>query len=183
MKYFNLSLTVLVISVFGNAIDVLSGGPDALAKGGDNKVVWHSFDEGMAKAAKEKKNVLIDFYTSWCHWCKTMDEKTFSNSEVAKKLKKQFVSIRINAESNTEKATYKGETYTNVQLTQSFGVRGFPSLAFLDKQGEPITVVPGFIPPETFVYILDYVNQECYKKQMSFEDFMKKKGECDEVKK
>lgn len=165
-----------------NHIEAKSEGPAPESKHRGKKVVWYSFDKGLAKAAKEKKNVLIEFYTGWCHWCKVMDEKTFSVPAVRKKLAKRFVTIRINAESNTEKATYKGQTYTNVQLTRAFGVNGFPSLAFLDKQGEPITVVPGFIPPETFIHILDYIDKDCYKKQMSFEEFMKK-GECDETKK
>ena len=34
---------------------------------------WLKFDEGMAKAKKENKSVLVDFYTDWCHWCKEME--------------------------------------------------------------------------------------------------------------
>ena len=86
--------------------------------------------------------------------------------------------MRINAESESETATYKGKTYTNLELTRAFGVNGFPSLAFLNPDGEIITIVPGYIPAETFIYILDYIDQECYKKQMSFQEFMKRKGDC-----
>ncbi|MBN1348593.1 thioredoxin fold domain-containing protein [candidate division KSB1 bacterium] len=143
------------------------------------KVTWLGFNEGLKKAAKEKKNILVDFYTDWCHWCKVLDEKTFKDPQVSKKLADRFITIRINAESTTESVQYKGNTFSNIELTQAFRVTGFPSLGFLNADGDVITLVPGFVPPETFIYILDYIDKECYKKQMSFEEFMKKKGECE----
>jgi len=140
---------------------------------------WLSFDEGITLAEKEEKPVVIDFYTSWCRWCKVMDEKTFSDPEVSSYLSEHFVTIRINAESRSEKFTFKGTEYTPVQLTRAFGVRGFPSLAYLDGEGELITIVPGFVPKETFLPFLHYIQRECYKQQMSFEEFLEKQGDCE----
>ncbi len=141
--------------------------------------VWLSFNSGMKLALRDKKPVVIDFYTSWCKWCKVMDEKTFSKPEINKYLEENFVAIRINAESRSEKLTYKGRKYTPVELTRRFGVRAFPSIAYLDPEGELITIVPGFIPPEMFLPMLRYIKKECYKQKMSFEDFLKKQEECD----
>jgi thioredoxin-related protein len=143
------------------------------------KAVWVKFDAGLAAAAKEKKHMIVDFYTDWCHWCKVMDEKTFSDAQVNKKLSERFVTVRLAAENASEQATFHGNTYSNVELTRAFGVNGFPSLAFLDSNGEIITIVPGYVPPETFIQILEYIDQGCYKKQMSFDEFMQKKGDCD----
>jgi len=145
----------------------------------ERKAVWMTFDEGLAKAKAEKKNMIVDFYTNWCHWCKVMDEKTFQEQNVNKKLVERFITVRINAEDETETATFKGTTYNNIELTRAFNVRGYPALAFIDTDGEIITVVPGYVPADKFIYFLDYIDQECYKNQMSFEDFMKKKGDCD----
>jgi len=141
---------------------------------------WLSFDKGLAKAKADKKNIIVDFYTDWCHWCKVMDEKTFRDPGVNQKLVERFITVRLNAEDGAQTASYKGQTFTNIELTQAFGVRGFPSLAFMDMDGEIITLVPGYVPAETFLYLLDYIDQECYKKQMPFEEFMKKKGECED---
>lgn len=143
-----------------------------------NKAVWISFNEGLAKAKTEKKNMIVDFYTDWCHWCKVMDEKTFQQEKVNKKLVERFITVRINAEDKSKTATYKGRTFSNPELTTAFGVKGYPSLAFIDPKGEVITLVPGYIPAETFLYFLDYIDKECYKKQVSFEEFMKRKGDC-----
>ena len=141
---------------------------------------WLAFEEGMKKAVAEKKPVVIDFYTSWCRWCKVMDEKTFSDPEVARYLGDHFVAIRINAESRTEEYEYEGRRYTPVELTRHFRVTGFPSLAFLDAEGELVTIIPGFIPAETFLPLLRYMRKECYKQRMTFEEFMKRMEECEE---
>ncbi len=139
------------------------------------KGTWHSFDEGISLAAKQDKTILVDFYTNWCHWCKVMDEKTFQNETIAKKLKDRFVTVRLNAEDSQSYSNYQGVTYSNVELTRAFGITGYPSLAFLDSSGKPITIIPGFVPPEQFVDILDYIDKKCYAKDVSFEDFLKTK--------
>ncbi|MBC8183948.1 thioredoxin family protein [candidate division KSB1 bacterium] len=147
------------------------------------EVVWTTFDEGLAKGVKENKNIIVDFYTDWCHWCKVMDEKTFGEKKVAAKLKERFATVRLNAESNSEFANYKGKKYSNMELTRAFQVTGFPSLAFLSPEKEIITVIPGYVPADQFYHILDFIDKECYKKKMTLEEFIKKKGECEESKK
>lgn len=153
-----------------------TGGAAASAK------MWVPFNEGMAVAAKEKKQVVIDFYTSWCHWCKVMDKETFANPEVSKYLAENFVTIRIDAENRTDKVKYQGDEYSPVTLARRFGVRSYPSLAYLDRDGALITVVPGFWPAKQFLPLLQYMQKECYKQRMTFEEFMKRKGECDTTK-
>lgn len=141
-----------------------------------------TFNEGLEKAAKENKNMIVDFYTDWCHWCKVMDEKTFNNKDVAKKLSERFITVRINAEDSKETVTFKGHTFNNIELTRAFRVTGFPSLAFVSPEHEVITVMPGYIPADKFIYILDYVDQKCWEKKMSLDEFIKKKGECEKGK-
>ena len=108
-----------------------------------------------------------------------MDEQTFAEPEIKKYLAEHFITIRVNSESRSEQFAYKGERYTSVQLTRHFGVRSYPSLAYLDRQGEPIAVVPGFIPPKTFLPLLHYIEKECYKQQITFEEFLKGKEDCE----
>jgi thioredoxin-related protein len=141
--------------------------------------MWIGFNEGMALAKKQNKHVIIDFYTDWCHWCKVMDKETFSDPEVKKYLAENFVTIRINAESRSERVSYKGEEMTPVELARAFGVQGFPSVAFLDRTGELVYMIPGFVAAKTFLPFMRYMQMECYKQQMTFDEFLKKKGECD----
>jgi thioredoxin-related protein len=108
-----------------------------------------------------------------------MDRETFSDPDVRKYLAENFVTIRVDAENTGDTLDYGGEKYTPVTLARRFGVRGFPSLAYLDRDGELVTVVPGFVPAQTFLPLLQYMKKECYRQRMTFEEFMKRKGECD----
>ncbi|MCK5682528.1 thioredoxin fold domain-containing protein [bacterium] len=137
---------------------------------------WYSFSEGMELANAGDKHIIIDFYTDWCKWCKVMDEKTFSVPEVQDYLFEHFIPIHLDAESE-ETATFKGQTYTFRELTRTFGVTGFPSLAYLSPTKEMVTLVPGYIEKDRFMDILQYVSKECYVKQIPFDSF-KEDGDC-----
>jgi len=145
-----------------------------VAVGSAAEVKWLGFDAGIEKALEEKKPVLIDFYTEWCHWCKVMDDKTFNAEEVAKKLSDDFVCIRLNAEDQKSSLNFDGKMYTNAEFTQALGVSGFPTLAFIDDAGQFITKVPGYVPAKDFVNILNYIDKKYYEKNMSFEEFLEK---------
>jgi thioredoxin-related protein len=157
------------------------GTPEERGEGAAAKA-WLPFNEGMTLAARERKPVVIDFYTSWCHWCSVMDRETFSNAAVRKYLAEHFVAIRVDAENRADSLFYKGGTYTPFTLGRRFGVRAFPSLAYLDADQELVTVVPGFVPAKTFLPILQYMQKECYKQRMTFEEYMKRNGDCDSAK-
>ena len=91
-------------------IQIYCPGNSKSTEGSGKKVKWESFNSGFKKAKKEKKSIIIDFYADWCHWCKVMDEKTFGDKDIEKKLIDRFIAVRINAESRTETATYKENT-------------------------------------------------------------------------
>lgn len=151
-----------------------------LGHAGGEELTWHSFDEALQLAMDEEKPFMVDFYTDWCHWCKVMDKKTFRDEDVAGILDSDFVVSRIHAEDSKATVHYRGTTYTNIEFTRAMRISGFPSLAFFDSEGQPITIIPGFVEPDLFRHILAYVRDGCYKQKMTFQEFMEKKGECDE---
>ena len=141
---------------------------------------WLPFDDALAQAIEEEKPLLVDFYTEWCHWCKVMDEKTFGEEQVSQILRNDFILSRIHAEDANSGVTYEGNSFTNVEFTRAMGVRGFPSIAFFDSDGAAITIVPGYVEADVFYHILSYVREGCYKRKMSFQEFMERQGDCGE---
>lgn len=133
---------------------------------------WYEFDKGLQASANESKPVLIDFYTEWCHWCKVLDEKTFADETVKKYMDDHFVRIKVHAEEQNDEQTYQGNTYTSAELARAFRVTGYPALAFLDKNQEIVTLIPGYLPPEKFINVLKYIKEECYTQDISFEQYL-----------
>ncbi|MCD6101900.1 MAG: DUF255 domain-containing protein [Candidatus Cloacimonetes bacterium] len=143
-----------------------------------NHINWFGFEEGLAKAEAEGKDIIIDFYTDWCKWCKVMDESTFSESEVIQFMGENFIPIRIEADDNQKQVEFQNHTFTLRQLTSAFGIKGFPSYGFLNENAQIITVVPGYIKKDMFMNILRYIHLKCYEKQISFDDFVNGKSNC-----
>jgi thioredoxin-related protein len=138
---------------------------------------WLAFDDGLAKARTENKPIFVEFYADWCIFCKKFQKETIKNQEVARMLSEKFVYVRLNAEDAEKRVRYDGKYFSNVELTQAFGINAYPALVFLDSESKPITMLSGFVPPHEFVSVLSYIDQKCYETQISFGEFAKK-GSC-----
>ena len=138
---------------------------------------WLAFDDGLAKARTENKPIFVEFYTDWCIYCQKFQKETIKDQEVARMLSENFVYVRLNAENSENRVRYNGKSFSNVELTQAFGITAYPSLVFLDAKSKPITMLSGFVPPHEFVTVLSYIDQKCYETQISFREFTKK-GNC-----
>ncbi|MCB1162957.1 MAG: thioredoxin fold domain-containing protein [Candidatus Krumholzibacteriia bacterium] len=131
-------------------------------------VVWMSFAEGQARAAAEGKPMVVDFWTTWCHWCKVMDKDTYSDATIQRRLAEGFIAVKVNAESPEVQG---GEgAPTGVDLARSFQVNSYPTTWFVDSKGEKIAPLPGFVPPDRFALVLDYISSAAYKTQ-SFQEY------------
>jgi thiol-disulfide isomerase/thioredoxin len=83
-----------------------------------------SLNELKALAAKEKKPIFIDCFTSWCGPCKWMDKNVFVDPAVAEYYNRNFINARFDAE--------KGE---GVAIKKEYNVAVFPTYLFIDEKG------------------------------------------------
>ncbi|HSV96266.1 MAG TPA: thioredoxin fold domain-containing protein [Spirochaetota bacterium] len=140
-------------------------------------VQWKSYEEGMKIVRSEKKPAVVDFYAAWCHWCVVMEKDTFANANVIRMLADDFVPIKIDMES-TKSIPVDGRNLKPADFAAMMGVRGLPTIVFVDKNGGLITQIPGYIKADTFLPLLSYIKSECYLQQISFKDYLEKKTDC-----
>ena len=81
--------------------------------------------EIVAQATAENKLIFIDFYTQWCGPCLNMAETVFTLPSVGAFYNEHFVCAKIDAE--------HGE---GVELAKKYGVRSYPTYAFVDPSTE-----------------------------------------------
>jgi len=81
-----------------------------------------SLTDGLAKAQKENKPVIIDFWASWCKNCTAMEKTTFKNKEVIEKLK-PYVKIKFQAE--------RPDIEPVKTILKHYGVMGLPTYIIL----------------------------------------------------
>jgi thioredoxin-related protein len=142
-------------------------------------VKWYDFNAGLKLAKAKKKPIIIDFYADWCHWCKVMDKETFSDSQVSNKLRKDFIAIRLDADSRKSNISYlKYKNITSQYLMRLMGGKGLPYLIFMDYNGDIITGIPGYVKKELFLPVLGYIKSKCYLKKVPFEKYLKDKKKC-----
>jgi thiol:disulfide interchange protein len=89
----------------------------------DANINWRSYADGLAEAKKEKKPVLLIFYTDWCPHC-TKYSGVFHDPKVVE-ASKSFVMVRVNGDQDKE-------------LSQKYAVDGayIPRTFFLSPEGK-----------------------------------------------
>lgn len=107
---------------------------------------WKSYsEETLREAQNRNKPVIIDFYATWCTPCRELEEVTFHNAEVVKQAAKDFVMIKVDVT--------KGGNPLHERLLQKYGVKGVPTIVFLDPDGkerQELRLVD-YLPPDIFI--------------------------------
>lgn len=94
----------------------------------------------LAKAKTEKKLIFLDAYAAWCGPCKLMERNVFTDANVADYYNKNFINAHFDME--------KGE---GVALAAKYGIRSYPTLMFLNAEGEIVGKELGYLKTEDFL--------------------------------
>ena len=127
-----------------------------------------TFEDAVAKAKKEKKNLFIDFYAEWCEPCKLMAEKVFTLPEVGAYFNTNFVCCQLNAEASENKA-----------LVQKYKVNALPTLLFLNVKGEVLHSINGTKDPTAFLHEAKVVTGDALSFEKLYEKVKKEKRNLD----
>lgn len=123
-------------------------------------VSWYGYEDGRERAARLDKKMLVYFRTTWCGYCRKMENSTFSDREVVAYIKKHFVPVMVDAEKEARLAT-------------EYGVSSYPAYWFLGADGEKLRTAKGYLEADIYLKILEYIETGSYE-DTDFRDFIKK---------
>ena len=117
----------------------------AAAPAGSSNLWISDFEAAKALAAKEGKDLLLDFCGSdWCGWCIRLKKEVFATPDFEAAAPKQFVLVELDFPRDKTKVV-AATAAQNEKLAKEFGVQGYPSIFLADAQGRPYAQI-GYEP-------------------------------------
>jgi len=98
-------------------------------------------DATFARAAAEKKFVVVSLQSWWCRWCHVMNRETWSNAEVRGVLKDKFIPVYVDQDSRPD-------------ISQRYERWGWPATIIFGPDGAEIAKLRGFYSPQYFIPVL-----------------------------
>ena len=167
MKFFlSISMFIFALTVMCNTRAI------AQHSGAKEGIRWMNWEEVQSALQKEKKPVIVDVYTTWCHWCKVMDKKTFSKQEVIDYINKNYYAVKFDAE-HKNPISFKGKEYpfysrgrrgvNALAIELLRGQLSFPTIMYLDPDLNTILISPGYKTPKMLKKEMKFVSTGAYK--------------------
>ncbi|MEA2837114.1 MAG: uncharacterized protein QOD89_1664 [Bradyrhizobium sp.] len=95
----------------------------------------------FARAAAEKKFVVVSLQSWWCRWCHVMNRETWTNPEVRGVLKDKFIPVYVDQDSRPD-------------ISQRYERWGWPATIIFGLDGTEIAKLRGFYSPQYFIPVL-----------------------------
>ncbi len=109
-------------------------------------VSWQTYSpELMARAERQGRPLIMDFYADWCAPCRELDEITFHDPRVVALARKSFVMIKVDLTRRNQPL--------HQRLLARYQVKGVPTVVFLDPGGKERRDLRlmDFLPPGKFL--------------------------------
>lgn len=139
---------------------------------GQNKIHWLTLEEAETQSQKIPKKLFIKISTTWCDWCKKMDQLTLAEPQIISYINENYYPVYINPESR-QIIRWQGKEYKSVQSGPhlinewvSVYLRGqisFPSIIIIDENFSLIQSIPGYIDAYSMSCILNYFGSNAHK--------------------
>lgn len=151
MKSFKSKLVLALLAVLFSVSQVSAGS--------EGELNWLTDYNKAKEVAKEKGlPILVDFTGSdWCIWCIRLDENILSKKDFVEYANKNLVLLKVDFPRKTEQS--KEVKKANNDLAAKYGVRGFPTVVILDKNGKEVgrTGYQNMTPAEYVKHIKEFV--------------------------
>ena len=136
--------TMKLVRIAAFALAALAASPSFAADGPK----WSDWsDDLFARAAAEKRFVILDLEAVWCHWCHVMEKTTYANPEVKELLAAKYLPVRVDQDANPD-------------LSSRYGDWGWPATIVFGPDGTEIAKIRGYIEPERMQALLKAIIED-----------------------
>ena len=136
-----------------------------LALHADDPVDWRLWSQQtMDRARRESKLLFVSVGYFACHWCHVMQRESFSDPEIAARLNKHFLSVKVDRELNP---VLDDRLMTFLQATTGRG--GWPMNIVLTPEGYPVVGFT-YLPSGQFAEVLDQLSEKWQKDRSTLAD-------------
>ena len=132
--------TLIIIAVLGLSTSMKPNKNDVSEETTGINFYQRGWGYALEQAKSENKLIFLDIYATWCGPCKRLKANTFTNPEVGNLYNSNFINLAMNGE--------KGE---GLMLSRKYGVRGYPTLLFIDHNGRVVARTTGYHAPDEFI--------------------------------
>lgn len=113
------------------------------------------FPQDVKEAARDGKRLMLYFWQPGCPYCKQLKETTLAAPAIVERVQRRFVPVALNLFGSREVEWIDGRHMSEKALAGALGIRGTPTLIFLDEKGAEVLRRVGYIPPERFASVLE----------------------------
>jgi thiol:disulfide interchange protein DsbD len=129
-----LGIVIVIFLAFFAMINIIN-----MNQNDSNNLTWYDdLNYGIQQAQMNNKTVILDFYSPSCDDCEKLDSVTFKDPPVNRKLKENYVLVKIKLEENPN-------------LASQYQIITTPTLVFLNANGKEIKRITGYIKPEDLI--------------------------------
>lgn len=139
---------LLGASLGGLAVFLLAAGLSVA----QSRIDWKKdLPAALQTARAQGRPVMIDFWATWCPACIQLDQKTFSDEQVAAELER-FVSVKLDCTRSAEDEALQA-------LMDRYDANDLPTIRFVNSAGRLLEkpIVKGFLSPDELLRLLRQV--------------------------
>ncbi|MDR6969058.1 thioredoxin-related protein [Flavobacterium arsenatis] len=126
----------------------------------------HTFEEAEKLSIENPKPFVVFIHTSWCKYCKMMQNSTFKNEEVIKQLNETFYFISFDAEAKNDitfnnhifKFKPKGNNSGIHELAESLSNQTYPTITILNPNYDILVQIESMTNAQYLLQILEKIN-------------------------
>ncbi len=154
-------------------------GDDGLHKTDWMRETFKDLREDLEEANAEGKRLMVIIEQRGCIYCTKMHEEVFPVPEVAAALNDNFFVVQINMFGDVEVTDFDGTTLSEKDMVRRWNALFTPTMMFFPQDVGPdqtatdaaVAVVPGAFERWTTLNLLNWINEERYLGDETFQKY------------